>query len=104
MQDAYRDAENGLNTLDADRKRVASLQTAVDRARFAFDAKRRGYDLGLTDLTTLLAAESTWRQARLTLSTAQVDTLMDSATLFQARGGGWTPPPLPSPARQVAAR
>ena len=104
VQDAYRDAENGLNTLDADRRRVASLQTAVDRARFAFDAKRRGYDLGLTDLTTLLAAESTWRQARLTLSTAEVTTLMDSATLFQALGGGWTPPPLPSPVRQVAAR
>ena len=104
VQDAYRDAENGLNTLDSDRKRVASLQTAVDRARFAFDAKRRGYDLGLTDLTTLLAAESTWRQARVTLATAQVNTLMDSATLFQALGGGWTPPPLPSPGRQVAAR
>ena len=104
VQDAYRDAENGLNTLDADRRRVASLQTAVDRARFAFDAKRRGYDLGLTDLTTLLAAESTWRQARLTLSTAQVNTLMDSATLFQALGGGWTPPPSPDPRRQVAAR
>ena len=104
VQDAYRDAENGLNTLDSDRRRVASLQTAVDRARFAFDAKRKGYDLGLTDLTTLLAAESTWRQARLTLSTAQVTTLMDSATLFQALGGGWTPPPLPSPGRQVAAR
>ena len=103
VQDAYRDAENGLNTLDADRRRVASLQTAVDRARFAFDAKRRGYDLGLTDLTTLLAAESTWRQARLTLSTAQVTTLMDSATLFQALGGGWTPPASPRP-DQVAAR
>ena len=106
VQDAYRDAENGLNTLDSDRKRLASLQTAVDRARFAFDAKRRGYDLGLTDLTTLLAAESTWRQARLTLATAQVVTLMDSATLFQALGGGWTPPPLPRPesGRQLATR
>ena len=95
VQDAYRDAENGLNTLDADRRRVAQLQVAVDRARFAFDAKRRGYDLGLTDLTTLLDAESTWRTARTTLSTAQVSALVDSANLFQALGGGWTPPPLP---------
>ena len=102
VQDAYRDAENGLNTLDADRRRVGDLKTAVDRARFAFDAKRRGYDLGLTDLTTLLAAESTWRQARVTLSTAEVTTLMDSATLFQALGGGWTPPPLPGSAPRVA--
>ena len=69
----------------------------MDRARFAFNAKRRGYDLGLTDLTTLLTSETTWRQARLTLSTAQVDALVDSATLFQALGGGWTPPPPPRP-------
>ena len=102
VQDAYRDAENGLNTLDADRRRVASLQTATDRARFAFDAKRRGYDLGLTDLTTLLDAERTWRTALATLTAAQVATLMDSATLFQALGGGWTPPPLPAPRRAYA--
>ena len=95
VQDAYRDAENGLSTLASDRKRVANLQTAVDRARFAFDAKRRGYDLGLVDLTTLLTAESTWRTALNTLTVGRVTLLMDSATLFQALGGGWTPPPLP---------
>jgi outer membrane protein TolC len=92
VQDAYRDAENGLNTVAADRKRVDALQIAVDRARFAFEAKRRGYDLGLTDLTTLLTSESAWRQARSLLTTAQVAGLVDSATLFQALGGGWTPP------------
>ena len=96
VQDAYRDAENGLNTLASDRKRVANLQTAVDRARFAFDAKRRGYDLGLVDLTTLLTAESSWRTALNTLTVGRVTMLMDSATLFQALGGGWTPPPPPN--------
>ena len=95
VQDAYRDAENGLNTLESDRRRVVSLQVARDRALFAFNAKQRGYDLGLTDLTTLLTAESTLRQARSLLTGAQVTTLMDSATLFQALGGGWTPPPAP---------
>ncbi len=92
VQDAYRDAENGLNTLDSDRRRVASLQVAVERALFAFNAKNRGYDLGLVDLTTLLTAEGVLRQARSTITAAQVTTLMDSATLFQALGGGWTPP------------
>jgi outer membrane protein TolC len=92
VQDAYRDAENGLNTLDSDRKRVAQLKLAVDRARFAFDAKRRGYDLGLVDLTTLLDAEVTWRTNRSTLTGAEVQGLVDSATLFQALGGGWSPP------------
>ena len=103
VQDAYRDAENGLNTLESDRRRVASLQVAVDRALYAFNAKKRGYDLGLVDLTTLLTAEGTLRAARSTLTGAQVAALMDSATLFQALGGGWTPP-APPPARRAYAQ
>ena len=102
VQDAYRDAENGLNTLDSDRRRVASLQVAVDRALFAFNAKSRGYDLGLSDLTTLLTAESTLREARSAITGAKVTALMDSATLFQALGGGWSPPPAAPPPRTYA--
>lgn len=92
VQYAYRDAETGLAVLDADRRRSARLQGAVTRARFAFDAKKKGYDLGLTDLTTLIDAERTWRTTRTTLSGAQTQALVDAATLFQALGGGWTPP------------
>ncbi|MBE7217051.1 MAG: TolC family protein [Caulobacteraceae bacterium] len=91
VQNAYRDAENGLVSLAADRTRTDRLQLAVDRARFAFDAKKRGYDLGLVDLTTLLDAERTWRTATSTLSGARTTALVDSATLFQALGGGWSP-------------
>ncbi len=98
VQNAYRDAENGLSALAGDRARIDRLQISVDRAHFAFVAKRRGYDLGLTDLTTLLDAERTWRTATSTLSGAQTTALVDSATLFQALGGGWTP------ARQIKAQ
>ena len=92
VQAAYRDAENGLTALASDRARVAVLTVAVDRARFAFDASRRGYELGLLDLNTLLDSERSWRAARATLTTAQIVALTDAATLFQALGGGWTPP------------
>ncbi len=91
VQNAYRDAETGLSTLAGDRVRVARLQEAVERARFAFDAKRKGYDLGLSDLTTLLDAERSWRTARANLTSAQIAALVDAATLFQALGGGWSP-------------
>ena len=91
VKNAYRDAENGFSTLAADRERVAALTTALDRARFAFDATRKGYGLGLIDLTTLLDAERAWRAARATLTAAQTTALVDAATLFQALGGGWTP-------------
>ena len=93
VQNAYRDAENGLVTLSADRGRLDRLGVAVERARFAFDAKKRGYDLGLTDVTTLLDAERSWRSATSALSAARATALVDAATLFQALGGGWAAAP-----------
>ena len=99
VQDAYRDAENGLATFAADTRRSGDLQVAEDHARFAFQAKRRGYDLGLTDLTTLLESERTWRQTLSAYNGARTTALVDAATLFQALGGGWSPEQVPGPAR-----
>jgi len=99
VQDAYRDAENGLATFSADTKRSADLQVAQERAQFAFLAKRRGYDLGLTDLTTLLEAERTWRQTLSAYNGARTTALVDAATLFQALGGGWSPESTPTPGK-----
>jgi outer membrane protein TolC len=99
VQDAYRDAENGLATFSADAKRSADLQVAEERAQFAFQAKRRGYDLGLTDLTTLLEAERTWRQTLSVYNGARTTALVDAATLFQALGGGWSPEQTPAPGK-----
>lgn len=94
VQNAYRDAETGLTVLSADRTRLDRLEVAVSRARFAYDAKKRGYDLGLTDLTTLLDAERSWRTATLTQAEARTTALVDAATLFQALGGGWPSQPV----------
>jgi outer membrane protein TolC len=99
VQNAYRDAENGLATFGADTKRSADLQVAEAHARFAFEAKRRGYDLGLTDLTTLLEAERTWRQTLSVYNGARTTALVDAATLFQALGGGWSPEQTPAPGK-----
>ena len=91
VKNAYRDAENGFSAIAADKARVDALTVALDRARFAFDATRKGYGLGLIDLTTLLDAERVWRTARATLTAAQTTALVDAATLLQALGGGWAP-------------
>jgi NodT family efflux transporter outer membrane factor (OMF) lipoprotein len=99
VQNAYRDAENGFAALTADRARINDLNVAVDRARFAFDAARKGYDLGLIDLTTLLDSERSWRSVRATLTAAHTTALIDAATLFQALGGGWTPSTTETAAR-----
>jgi NodT family efflux transporter outer membrane factor (OMF) lipoprotein len=89
LQTAYGDAENGLATLQADEARVGLLKTATDKSRFAYDAARKGYDLGLTDTTSLVQAEQEWRQTRSTYTAAATSALLDAVTTFKALGGGW---------------
>jgi NodT family efflux transporter outer membrane factor (OMF) lipoprotein len=91
VQNAFRDAENGLVTADADQRRVALLTTAEAKARYAYDASRKGYEVGLVDLTTLLDAERSWRASRSALTSVQVGALTDTVSLYKALGGGWTP-------------
>lgn len=89
VQSAYGDAERGLTTLQSDNERVALLRTATDKSRYAYDAARKGYDLGLTDLTTLVQAEQAWRQTRSTYTSATTSALVDAVSTFKALGGGW---------------
>lgn len=98
---AYGDAEKGLTTLKADEVRLGLLKDAADKSRFAYDAARKGYDLGLTDLTTLVQSEQLWRQARSAYTAAQTSALVDAVTTFKALGGGW---PTGGSAGQGASR
>ncbi|MFV4677339.1 hypothetical protein ACNJU9_21175, partial [Mycobacterium tuberculosis] len=54
-----------------------------------YDAARKGYGLGLTDLTTLVQAEQGWRQTRATYTAAATSALVDAVATFKALGGGW---------------
>ena len=89
VQSAYGDAEKALTTVQADGRRVKLLDNATKRSRFAFDAATKGYDLGLTDLTSLIQAEQTWRQTRATYTASEISALVDTVTTFKALGGGW---------------
>jgi hypothetical protein len=71
------------------RRRRQTLARAAERSRYAFDAARRGYAAGVTDLTTLLQSERTWLQNRATLNAAQYALLSDSVAAIRALGGGW---------------
>ena len=90
---AYRDAENGLNQLDADQSRLTLLTQAEARSRFAFKASERAYRDGLIDLTTLLDAERSWRASRSSLTALQASALNDAVSTIKALGGGWSGAP-----------
>ena len=90
VQTAYGEAENGLTTLAADIARLRDLANAEDRARYAFQAQRKGYDAGIVDLDTLLATERTWRETRVALAGQRTNALIDAVTAFKALGGGWS--------------
>jgi NodT family efflux transporter outer membrane factor (OMF) lipoprotein len=94
VQTAYGEAANALTTLQADQTRIARLESAETGARFAFDAARRGFQAGLTDMTSLLDAERAWRGARSSLNAVRAQALQDAVAAFKALGGGWTSTPL----------
>jgi NodT family efflux transporter outer membrane factor (OMF) lipoprotein len=103
VQTAFGEAESSLVRLDSAERQVALLTEGERRAARAYEAARKGYSLGLTDLTTALSAEQSWRSTRAQLTSAQVQGLRQAVTAFKALGGGWPaeryPTPAPSPSR-----
>lgn len=97
VQTAFQEAEGALVSLDAERRRVVVLTEGEARSRRAFVAARTGYQRGLTDLESLLAAEQNWRVVRAQLASAQVQSLRRSVQAMKAIGGGW-------PAQTYAAK
>lgn len=95
VQTAFGEAENALVQLDADQRRVALLAAGERRAAVAYEASRKGYAAGLTDLTTALQAEQSWRGARTALTGAQTQALQRAVQTYKALGGGWSPQSFP---------
>ncbi|MGC5799322.1 efflux transporter outer membrane subunit [Sphingomonas sp. NFX23] len=97
LQTAYSESDQALVRLEADRRRITMLDAGLARARRAYDAAVKRFDLGFTDLQAVLDAERTFRGARTALTTAHIDGLERSVQAFQALGGGWgTSTPQPS--------
>jgi multidrug efflux system outer membrane protein len=104
VQTAYGEAENALTNVATDQLRTGQLDRATRSAKIAFDAARKGYAVGLTDLTTLLQVERSWLQDRSALNTARVALLADTVSAIRAFGGGWTPAPTANLAPPAAPK
>ena len=91
VQTAFSETDQALTRLQADRRRVTTLSAGEQRARSAFDAAQKRYQLGFANLQELLDGERAWRATRSSLSGARLDALQRSVQVFQALGGGWIP-------------
>lgn len=101
VQTAFGEAENSLVLLAADRRRVQILDAGEDRAERAYEASRKGYVAGVTDLQTTLNTEQAWRAVRTQETAAQVQALRRAVQTYKALGGGW---PLQSAPTNQEAR
>lgn len=90
VQTAFQESEAALVNLDADRRRVTLLTDGEMRAARAYRASALGYSRGLTDLSTTLSAERSWRAVRAQLTAAQVQALRRAVQAYKALGGGWS--------------
>jgi outer membrane protein, multidrug efflux system len=89
VQTAYGEAENALVNLGAGERAAAVLTDGEARAHRASEAAARLYAMGLTDLTTALAAEQAWRTTRAALTAERVAALRRAVQTYKALGGGW---------------
>lgn len=106
VQTAYGDAETAFNYLQSDTRRVRMLTDAERRAESAYEKARIAYARGVSDLTAALQAETTWRNTRTQLTSAQTTQMQRSVQVFKALGGGWTPdaPAAGTPFEGTAAK
>lgn len=99
---AYQNVADTLHAVHADAQAFEAATQAEQTSKMALDLTRRQHQRGYLDRLALIKAEQDWREARLSLTQAQATRLGDSATLFQALGGGWWQRPLEANAQTAA--
>ena len=86
---ACQNVADALRALQSDADALVAETSAERAAAASLDLARRQYQLGAIDYLTLLNAQRTWQQARISLVQAEANRYADTAALFQALGGGW---------------
>jgi ABC-type Na+ efflux pump permease subunit len=87
-----REVADSLSALDADALALAAREAVTEHARAGGRIAEQQYRLGGISELALLDAQRQLLQAELDRVTAEADRYSDTATLFQALGGGWWQP------------
>jgi NodT family efflux transporter outer membrane factor (OMF) lipoprotein len=86
---AFQNVADALRALQSDADALREQQAAERAAADSLTLARAQYQAGGINYLTLLNADRTWQQARISLVQAEAARFADTAALFQALGGGW---------------
>ena len=86
---AFQNVADALRALQFDADTLHAAGGGGEGRRRQPGAGRVQYQAGAISYLTLLNADRTWQQARLSLVQAEAARFADTAALFQALGGGW---------------
>ena len=89
MLNAFQNVADSLQALQDDARTLQAQDQATGLAKESFDLANRQYELGATSFLSMLDAQRSYQQSRITLVSAQAARFADTAALFQAMGGGW---------------
>lgn len=86
---AFQNVANTLRALDSDAQALRTQADAAALAKESLDLVTRQYQIGAVSYLSLLDAQRSYQQTRVSLVQAQALRYADTAALFQALGGGW---------------
>jgi NodT family efflux transporter outer membrane factor (OMF) lipoprotein len=86
---AFQNVADTLNALEQDANALKTAAEAEASAKVTFDLTQKQLQSGYINYLTLVAAETVYQQAVMTLVQAQSNRYADTAALFLALGGGW---------------
>jgi NodT family efflux transporter outer membrane factor (OMF) lipoprotein len=86
---AFENVGAALETLQWDAETLRAQLAAEQSAADSYALSKRQYDLGAINYLTLLNAQRTLQQTKISLVQAEASRFADTAALFQALGGGW---------------
>jgi NodT family efflux transporter outer membrane factor (OMF) lipoprotein len=86
---AFQNVADALRAVDADATALRAQAEVETQAATALKLAQRQHALGGISYLSLLDAERTYQQARVSSASARAARLTDSVSLFVALGGGW---------------
>lgn len=90
VYESFKDVEDALAAVKAAKARKGFLETAMLQSRRAYSLSKERYDAGAIDFQTLLDTQISLLSAEDTYAQSRLSELTASVLLYKAMGGGWS--------------